>query len=64
MKKYYTLARKELGVWGSEFGDYSKQVVLQERQDCIHSRIKARDLKIVCTGDTQPEIVAGIAELS
>lgn len=33
VKRYYTLAVKEDGVWYAQFGDYDKETVKQEAED-------------------------------
>jgi hypothetical protein len=70
-RSYYTLAVRwhevglTLGHWTPEFGDYDEEVVEEERRYYrIDHGHKAKDLKIIRTGDTQAEIDAGIAKLN
>lgn len=67
-KAYYTLAERQPdGTWAPAFGDYDKDVVAQERADMLHGsagRIRAKDLRIVRSGDSQAAIDAAIAKLN
>ena len=68
-RKYYTLAVREGSVvapWVPQFGDYSKEVVEQERLDWRDGSpgYKAKDLRVIVSGDTQAEISAAIAKLN
>lgn len=67
-KPYFTLVeRTPDGPWGPQFGDYDKQCVEDERADMLYAgagRIRAKDLRIVRSGDTQAEIDAAIAKLN
>lgn len=59
-KKYYTLVAKENGKWFPQFGDYSRSVVEEEREDAYI----ASKCKIVCTDDNQAAIDKKINELN
>ena len=66
-RKYYTLCTREDGVWAPQFGDYSREVVEQERddyRDSSHQTYKARDLRIITSGDKQADINAAVAKLN
>lgn len=63
MKKYYTIAIRESGQWGAQFGDCDKDVVIQEIEDSFSDYPKA-DRKIICTADSQDAIEAAIAKLN
>jgi len=63
MKKYYTLAIRESGQWGAQFGDYDRDVVLQEIEDC-YSDVLAKNRKIILTGTSHQAIDAAIAALN
>lgn len=64
MRKYYTLAVRENGVWGAQFGDYDKETVEDERADYLDHDHKARDLKVIKSGDGRVAIEAAIAKLN
>ena len=55
-KRYYSLFVCNESGWGAEFGDYDKSAVEFERDDYLDHGHKRKNLKIVCTGDTQEEI--------
>lgn len=62
---YYTLASREGNAWFPQFGDYERDVVYQERQDQIESgEYRARDLRVVKSGDGQEEIAAAVSSLN
>jgi hypothetical protein len=71
-RRYFTLAVRwhweEAGVlhsrWSPEFGDYDREVVESERDDYRSRDFKARDLKIISTGDKQSDIDAAIMKLN
>ena len=65
-RKYYTLLIRDAGKWSIHFGDFDRQVVLDEREDCRHgsNETKARDLKIIATTGKQVDIDAKVAELN
>ena len=62
-KSYYTLLILEAGKWMIHFGDYDRQVVEDERDDCKYSDPKAK-MKIISTGDSQAAIDAKVSELN
>jgi hypothetical protein len=64
-RRYHVLLTREGGVaWAIAFGDYSRATVNEERTDYRDHDWKARDLKIITTGDTQAEIDAAVAEIN
>ena len=64
-KRYHVLLTREDGTaWAIAFGDYSRATVKEERVDHRDHDWKARDLKIITTGDTQAEIDAAVAEIN
>jgi len=63
-RKYFTLAVREDGRWGPDFGDYDVMVVRQELMNRRDSGTKGKDLFIVSTGETQAEIDVAIAKLN
>lgn len=67
-RPYFTLCeRAPDSAWAPQFGDYDKQCVEDERADMLYAgagRIRAKDLRIVRSGDTQAEIDAAIAKLN
>jgi hypothetical protein len=71
-RRYFSLAVRyrweEAGVehsrWSPEFGDYDREVVEGEYDDYRSRDFKARDLKIIATGEKQADINAGIAKLN
>jgi hypothetical protein len=64
MATYYTLAVREDGVWGPQFGDYDRETVVDEKIDYQDHGYSVRDLKIIRTGDTQADIDARIAAMN
>lgn len=65
-RKYHTLCIREDGIWAPQFGDYSREVVEQERDDHRDSAngYKAKDMRIITSGDTQAAINAAVAKLN
>lgn len=61
--RYYTLAVKVGNAYFPEFGDYDKDVVIQERQDLIESGERA-SLRIVASNDDQSSINQAISNLN
>ncbi|UDF60321.1 hypothetical protein Kopi_049 [Pseudomonas phage Kopi] len=59
-KKYYSLLTKENGKWYPQFGDYSRPVVEQEREDAYNDS----NCKIICTDDNQAAIDQKVKELN
>lgn len=64
VKRYYTLAVRDDGRWTPELGDYDRETVEYELDDYKYNGYKARDLKIITTGDKQADINAGISKLN
>jgi hypothetical protein len=50
--------------WAIAFGDYDRETVKDEHADHRDHDWKARDLKIITTGDSQTEITAAVAKLN
>lgn len=63
-RTYYTLAVREDGTWTPQFGDYSRKVVQDEMLDYRDHDHKAKNLRIVTSGDTQAEINAATSALN
>lgn len=65
MKKYYSLiTRDSSGTWAVEFGDYDREIVQAECEYMyFNTELKRRDMKIICTGDSQACIEAKLNEL-
>jgi hypothetical protein len=67
MRKYYTLAIREDGVWTPQFGDYNRSVVEEERSYVVghpSGEVKKKDTKVICSGSSQASINAAIAKLN
>lgn len=64
MTTYYTLAVREDGVWGPQFGDYDRETVVDEKINYQDHGYSARDLKIIRTADTQAAINEQIAAMN
>jgi hypothetical protein len=65
-RTYYTLLSREPHSkrWCIEFGDYSRSVVRQERDDMKDGDYCDHAFKIIETGETQAEIDAEVARLN
>lgn len=65
-RKYYTLVAfdKLNQKWFIEFGDYDKTVVIFELEDYKDRGYRAKDLKIITSGETQEEINLAVNELN
>jgi hypothetical protein len=65
-KTYYTLLSRETPKdrWVIEFGDYSRSVVRQERDDMKDGAFCDHAFKIIATGDAQSAIDAAVAALN
>lgn len=63
-RKYYTLAVREHGRWGPQFGSYDKEDVTSEREDYRDHDYKASDLKILTTGAKKADVDAAIRKLN
>lgn len=59
-KKYFTLVALRDGVWSAQFGDYDREVVIDEEYVCYDTEVT----KIIRTDDSQAAIDAKIAELN
>jgi hypothetical protein len=65
MKKYYTLCELEGGKWSVAFGAYSRSIVEEELRTMRHvDGIPSNRLCVITTGDTQAEIMGGVAALN
>lgn len=64
-RKYHTLLALIDGRWGIQFGAYERGDVMAERAAYIENgEAKAKELKVITTGDTQTEINAAVAKLN
>ncbi len=65
-RKYYTLCirHETSGNFCPEFGDWSRSVVMDERDDLLDHDIKRKNIRVISTGGTQAEINAGVARLN
>ena len=63
-RKYFTLAVRTDGKWSAQFGDYDRATVQDELTDYRDHDMKAKDLRIVISGDRQSDIDAAIAKLN
>jgi hypothetical protein len=66
-RKYYTLFCKEPGEqWAPQFGDYGRQVVVEERNHMrdSSSHVPRTKYKIVCTSPDTTSISIAQAELN
>ena len=66
-RKYYTLLTRDGGTgspWAPQFGDYDRDVVIDEQTDTYSATYRSRDMKIIRTADDQPSIDAAIAKLN
>lgn len=64
-RKYHSLiSRTPNEKWALEFGDYSKDVVLAERDDMKTSADKGTQFRVITTGDKQAEISAAVEKLN
>ena len=62
-RRYFTLCIREDGQWAPQFGDYSKADVRTE-MDLERAHHRAKDMRIVESGDSQSEINAAVAHLN
>lgn len=58
---YYSLIVKHNTGWGVEFGDFDRECVEFEREECIYSGIPKRRTKIIATNGEQSEIDAKVS---
>lgn len=64
IRKYYTLAIKQNGIWSCAFGDYDKSVVQDEMDDMKESGYYDKcKFKIVCSDDNQESIDKAVSAL-
>lgn len=70
-RRYYTLVSSvSPGPWAVEFGDYSRAVVVQERDDMLDAldrdcnAPKVTLFRILTTDDSQAEIDSAVAALN
>ena len=70
-RKYHTIVQFniEAKTWQPQFGDYDRQVVVDERDDMLCGyncgvMLRKKDLKIITTGPDQADIDAAIAKLN
>lgn len=66
MRTYYTLVeREEPGTpWFIQFGDYDRETVEAERAEFIDKGFRAKNLKILRSGDRQADVEAAVARLN
>lgn len=62
-RKYHTVCVRYDGRWTPEFGSYVRPEVSFEAEE-LRSHHRRADIRIICTGDTQAEIDAGVAHLN
>jgi hypothetical protein len=65
-RTYYTLLTRDNAAapWQIAFGDYSRNVVEMERADMVRHHETRGNLRIIATGETQPEIDAAVLKLN
>ena len=70
-KKYFTLVQFNAiaKTWQPQFGDYDKQVVVDERDDMLCGyncgvSLRKKDFKIIATTPEQKDIDAAVAALN
>ncbi|MNZ81401.1 hypothetical protein D3C78_1000650 [compost metagenome] len=65
-KAYYSLLSREddASPWTIEFGDYDKECVESEKEEYRDKGVKATNLKIIRTDDSQAAINAKVAQLN
>ena len=67
-RKYHSLLIREHGRWSVQFGAWSKQDVIEERDESFRNSstdpVKLKDCKIITTNGTQAAIDAKVAELN
>jgi hypothetical protein len=66
MRKYYTLCERmgETARWYPAFGDYDLQTVKDELRDMRDSGIRAKNLKILTSDESQDSINSEIRKLN
>lgn len=66
-RQYFTLAvwpKADGQQWSPQFGDYDRECVAQELEDTREDWPRGTKFKIICTGDQQADIDAGIDALN
>jgi hypothetical protein len=64
-KKYYTLVvRVPTETWGPEFGDYSRAVVAQEKDNIRKDWPRGTEFKIIATDGRQASINEAVRKLN
>jgi hypothetical protein len=65
-RKYFSLLVRSADdrVWAVEFGDFDRDVVLEERADYSDHGCRASDLKIITSDGKQASIDAAVASLN
>jgi len=63
-RRYHTLLTRTDGRWGIEFGDWDREVVVEEMLDSYAADFKAKDRKIIATSGKQADINAAVAALN
>ena len=62
-KNYYTLVVRENDQWNVQFGDFNKEVVNDEMDDS-YGEYKKKDLKVICTAESQEQIDTEVRNLN
>lgn len=63
-RTYFTLAVREGGIWGPQFGDYDREAVAAELDDYADHGTLKRDMRIVKSGAKAADISAKIAAMN
>ena len=61
---YYTLLVKEDGKWGISFGDYCKNIVIDEYNDAREQGYHRHSLQIIQTEESQAAINRAVQQLN
>ena len=62
-RNYYTLVVRENDQWNVQFGDFNKEVVNDEMDDS-YGDYKKKDLKVICTAESQEQINTEVRNLN
>jgi hypothetical protein len=62
-RNYYTLVVRENDQWLVQFGDFNKEVVNDEMDDS-YGDYKKKDLKVICTAESQEQIDTEVRNLN
>ena len=62
-KNYYTLVVRENDQWSPQFGDFNKEVVNDEMDDS-YGEYKKKDLRVICTSESQEQIDTEVRNLN